>query len=295
METTVFARMETTVFRKCDRCGRAKTTTLVTFKQHISFVFKCEQKEFSGWLCFRCMTRTFVKFELYTIFGIIGCLLAPMFIRGGIIRFLLGPIFILLNIDEYISGSFLIIRAAVSLRRRTGKEPQRRSNQSPEPFTLTPRQEELVKKFFVAISLLDQAGGRFKSDKAKRILYNCVTTDIIKPHELDDLTKCDKVIMEKQKSVFRKLSRYCAYEKQSNRFSSLVAICIFLVALYQIFELRWLWGLGALVLVPIGKFTSQLIFSLLFTPGFSPLALGLTHTECRFACDEIVGHPRWND
>jgi hypothetical protein len=281
--------METVIFRKCDRCGRAKTIALVTFKENVSYFFQRRQKEFSVWLCFGCMSRTFVRFEVFTIlwtwYGIIGCVL--------------GPVFIVSNIDEYICGSFLIVRA--SLRRRTRNvflaksEAQRWRDQSPECSTLTPRQEELVKKFFVAICLLDQTGDRFNADKAKRILYNCVTTDIIKVDKLADLTKCEPDVVEKWKFIFQKLLWYSGYEKLSNRLSSVTAICIFVFAIYQFFETRWIWGIGILVLVPIAKFASLLIFARLFTPGFSPLALGLTHTECRFACNEIVGHPRWND
>jgi hypothetical protein len=72
-------------------------------------------------------------------------------------------------------------------------------------------------------------------------------------------------------------------------------MCIFVLAIYQFFESEWIWGIGTLILVPIGAFTANLVLLTLFGCGFSPLALGLTHTECRFAYDEIVGHSRWND
>lgn len=81
----------------------------------------------------------------------------------------------------------------------------------------------------------------------------------------------------------------------SKKLSYVIAICVFVFAVYQFFESGWVWGLGTLVLVPIGALVSYLIFLAVFTRGFSPLALGLTHTECRFACDEIIGHSRWNE
>ncbi|MGA3309183.1 MAG: hypothetical protein ABSD08_11280 [Xanthobacteraceae bacterium] len=74
-----------------------------------------------------------------------------------------------------------------------------------------------------------------------------------------------------------------------------MAICVFAFAVYQFFGSGWIWGLGTLVLVPIGALVSNVIFLAAFTRGFSPLLLGLTHTECRFACDELVGHSRWNE
>jgi hypothetical protein len=100
--------------RKCDRCGQAKTTALVTFKQNISYIFRRQEREFSGWVCFGCMTGEFIKFEFVTLigtwWGIIGCLL--------------GPVFILTNLLEYLSGSFLVGRDAIRLhhrRRPSGK------------------------------------------------------------------------------------------------------------------------------------------------------------------------------
>jgi hypothetical protein len=157
---------------------------------------------------------------------------------------------------------------------------------------LTPRQQDLVKRFFVGISLLDEAGERNNAQKAKWILQKSVKTDIIK---LDDIQECDPEQEERQHYVFHKLSEYNNFENLSKRLSYVIAICAFAFSVYQFFESGWMWGLGTLALVPIGALVSYLIFLAVFTSGFSPLALGLTHTECRFACDEIVGHSRWNE
>lgn len=56
---------------------------------------------------------------------------------------------------------------------------------------LTPRQQDLMKRFFVGLSLLDEVGERQNADTAKRILHKCVNTDTIKLDELDDMTKCE--------------------------------------------------------------------------------------------------------
>jgi hypothetical protein len=78
------------------------------------------------------MTLQFVKFEFVTLigtwWGVIGCLL--------------GPVFILSNLDEYISGGFFIMRdtARLRLRGRLPLSPQsrlptyRRQNEIGEGF-----------------------------------------------------------------------------------------------------------------------------------------------------------------
>ncbi len=94
------------ISKKCTSCGRNKITALVSFKQNVSYLIRRQQREFSGWLCFKCMTAEFAKFELVTLvgtwWGIIGCVL--------------GPVFIVLNLFEYISGSYTMIHAAVRMR-----------------------------------------------------------------------------------------------------------------------------------------------------------------------------------
>jgi hypothetical protein len=96
------------VLNKCDRCGLIRITALVTFKQNVSFFFRRWQREFSGRLCFRCMTLEFLKFELATSVGT----------WWGIIGLLLGPYYILTNLLEYLAGSSLIARDAARWRSR---------------------------------------------------------------------------------------------------------------------------------------------------------------------------------
>ncbi|MGI0085827.1 MAG: hypothetical protein ACREBQ_12170 [Nitrososphaerales archaeon] len=113
---------------------------------------------------------------------------------------------------------------------------------------LTPHQQDMVRRFFLAISALDQSGDRYDTKKTKyvlQILHNVVTTDLVKS---GDFPEFEPGQVKKQHDVFQQLSVYHA-------------------------ETWW------------KKMAS----------GFSPLKLGLTPTECRFALDEIVGHPRWNE
>jgi hypothetical protein len=106
---------------KCDVCGHIKITALVTFKQNVSFFFRRQERMLSGQMCFGCMTEKFVSFELITLigtwWGIIGCLL--------------GPLFILTNLSEYVSGCFLIRREAARLRLTS--PPRQHSTQAVPP------------------------------------------------------------------------------------------------------------------------------------------------------------------
>src|ERR1700722_13490506 len=87
------------ILHQCERCERTKITTLVTFKQNVSYFF--QRQEFSGRVCLGCMNQEFLKFEFVTLVGT-WC---------GIIGCLLGPVYILTNLLEYLfSGSFLIMR-----------------------------------------------------------------------------------------------------------------------------------------------------------------------------------------
>jgi hypothetical protein len=105
------------ILHPCERCGHIRITTLVTFKQNVSFIFRRWQRELSGQLCFVCMTATFSKFEIVTLFGT----------WGGMIGCLLGPYFILTNLFEYLAGSFLIARdvaASFQIGRKRSPPPQ---------------------------------------------------------------------------------------------------------------------------------------------------------------------------
>ena len=107
--------------RKCDLCGRTKITVSATFKQNVSFFFQRQERTLSGWMCFGCMTRKFLSFEITTLvgtwWGIIGCLL--------------GPVFILRNLSEYLSGSFKIRREGAKLR--LASSPSQQSTRAAPP------------------------------------------------------------------------------------------------------------------------------------------------------------------
>jgi len=111
---------------------------------------------------------------------------------------------------------------------------------------LTPHQQDLVRRSFFAVSLLDSAGDdRFDVKKAKYILQKVVTTDFVKS---SDILEFEPEQIERQHYVIQQISGYYAQNLWKR-------------------ALSWI----------------------------SPLALGLTPTECQFALDEIVGHPRWNE
>lgn len=84
----------------CQRCGQHRLLASVDFKQNISFFIQRHEREFSGYLCFGCMSIRFAAFEVATLlgtwWGMIGCIL--------------GPIFIFQNLLEYIAGAFTIAR-----------------------------------------------------------------------------------------------------------------------------------------------------------------------------------------
>ena len=93
--------------RQCQRCRSVKVTSEVTFKANVSFLFRRDREKFSGYLCLSCITKEFLSFELTTLFGT----------WWGIIGCILGPVFIVYNIIEYIEGSVAIVAAKRRFRR----------------------------------------------------------------------------------------------------------------------------------------------------------------------------------
>ena len=93
------------IAHNCEVCGRARITTLVKFKQNVSYIFRRQEKTFHGRACFRCMAEKFLTFEFVTLigtwWGIIGCLF--------------GPVYLVLNVSEFLFGSFCIGRDAAQL------------------------------------------------------------------------------------------------------------------------------------------------------------------------------------
>lgn len=160
---------------------------------------------------------------------------------------------------------------------------------------LTARQYDLVRRFFIAVALLDDAGDRHKPETAKFILSKCVLDDTIDATERDASVEFDSEQLERQATVFEKLSWYYGRERLSKKVSLVVLVCAVLIAGYMFITSGWIWSVGAFGVGLIAALLSYPICLAVLAGGFSPLALGLTHTECRFACDEIVGHSRWNE
>lgn len=86
---------------RCAQCGDVKITSFVMFKANVSLLFRRKERKFSGHLCFACMTRVFMSFELATLLGT----------WWGFIGFVIGPFFLLHNLFEYISGGVDIFTA----------------------------------------------------------------------------------------------------------------------------------------------------------------------------------------
>ena len=68
---------------RCAQCGDVKITSFVMFKANVSLLFRRKERKFSGHLCFACMTRVFMSFELATLLGT----------WWGFIGFVIGPFF----------------------------------------------------------------------------------------------------------------------------------------------------------------------------------------------------------
>jgi len=92
---------------KCSRCGRTRCTQHAVFKQNVSYFFGRKERQFSGDLCFSCVSRTFARVELTTLFGT----------WWGIIGFWLGPLYIVHNLVEYIIATFRFVRSEKYVRK----------------------------------------------------------------------------------------------------------------------------------------------------------------------------------
>jgi hypothetical protein len=160
---------------------------------------------------------------------------------------------------------------------------------------LTVRQHDLMRRFFIAVALLDDAGDRQKPNTAKFILSKCVLDDTIDATDRDASVEFDSDQLERQATVFAKLLWYYGRERLAKKLASVVLVCAIFIASYTFITSGWIWGVSASGVGLIVLLLSYPICLAVLAGGFSPLALGLTHTECRFACDEIVGHSRWRE
>ena len=86
--------------RLCQSCGLSKKTKFAEFTENISYFFSRQERTFSGRLCFRCMTKTFLVYTGRTLVGT----------WWGIIGAMVGPIYIIQNIAEYIKHTVWFLR-----------------------------------------------------------------------------------------------------------------------------------------------------------------------------------------
>ncbi len=79
------------VVKECQLCGQMKPTLQVSFDKNISYFYERRTEHFIRFVCHRCMTSTFVSYELttllYTWWGIIGMFLGPPFLLGNLYEF----------------------------------------------------------------------------------------------------------------------------------------------------------------------------------------------------------------
>jgi hypothetical protein len=76
----------------CQKCASFEPSRYSEFRENISYIFRRQEKEYCGYLCFRCMTITYsehtIKTLLFTWFGGIGIVLGPIYILGNTYTFL---------------------------------------------------------------------------------------------------------------------------------------------------------------------------------------------------------------
>ena len=91
---------QSTAMRPCKVCGCEKPTRWILFTENISYLVARRERTFSGFVCFPCMGKRFVEFELKTL----------LFTWWGIIGLFLGPAYLLANLTEYIKNAYGFIR-----------------------------------------------------------------------------------------------------------------------------------------------------------------------------------------
>ena len=79
----------------CAACGKFRPTQLVLFRSNVSYFFGRRDRQLCEYLCFPCMSRKFLKFEVVTLLGT----------WWGLIGLLLGPLYLATNLLEYAKGS----------------------------------------------------------------------------------------------------------------------------------------------------------------------------------------------
>ena len=79
---------------RCASCGGRRPIQHSSFEQNVSFIYRRWAKTFSGNCCFKCTTKTFLEYELCTLFGT----------WWGIVGTILGPGILVRNLDRYITS-----------------------------------------------------------------------------------------------------------------------------------------------------------------------------------------------
>jgi hypothetical protein len=155
----------------------------------------------------------------------------------------------------------------------------------------TQNQLDLIKRFFAAVGIIREKELIADTAMAKTVLHNLVTTDAVKSDEIPDLDADSQAYAI---AVFNALEKYQKKDSLAKKITQPIGIVLLAAAIVEIFRAKWAIGIGLFVgFLAVPTILYMLILSVL-APGFSPLRLGLTHTECQFALDEIVGHKRWH-
>ena len=87
---------EIVAVRECQCCSQRKMTRMTFFVENVSYLFGRQEQRIEGYICFACMTYTFVTFELRTL----------ILTWWGIVGLCVGPFYLLWNLFEYAVGSY---------------------------------------------------------------------------------------------------------------------------------------------------------------------------------------------
>ena len=156
----------------------------------------------------------------------------------------------------------------------------------------TQNQLDLIKRFYAAIGMLIEKDVRADPGKAKTVLHNLVTTDMVKS---EDLSEVDADSRGKQIEVFNVLVAYQKKDAFAKKITQPLWIVLLVAAIVELVRAEWITGIGLFLgFFAVPTVLYMLILSIL-APRFSPLRLGLTRTECQFAMDEIIANKRWHD
>lgn len=87
---------EIAAIRECKCCGKTKLTQMAVFLENISYFYERHERTFEGYVCFSCMTKTYIIYETRTL----------LFTWWGFFGLALGPCYLLWNLCEYLGRSY---------------------------------------------------------------------------------------------------------------------------------------------------------------------------------------------